>query len=132
MTSHAACDHSHHDVDDDVDDEAPDTVSTRWWVRAAVAPIRFYQHARAGRPSPCRYTPSCSTYAVEALQVHGVVRGTWLSLRRLSRCQPWGGHGYDPVPERLPRRDATSTPATSTPATAAPTRTPSPRDEKAR
>ncbi len=66
--------------------------------RLLVLPIRWYQYARAGRPSPCRYTPSCSSYAVEALQVHGAVRGSWLSLRRLSRCQPWGGHGYDPVP----------------------------------
>ena len=77
---------------------ATGTVKVRWTSRALVAPIRWYQYARAGRPSPCRYTPSCSTYAVEALQAHGALRGSWLAVRRLSRCQPWGGHGYDPVP----------------------------------
>jgi putative membrane protein insertion efficiency factor len=66
--------------------------------RALVAPIRLYQEARAGRLSPCRYTPSCSSYAVEAIEVHGAVRGGWLAVRRLSRCHPLGGHGYDPVP----------------------------------
>ncbi|MHB1140111.1 MAG: membrane protein insertion efficiency factor YidD [Microthrixaceae bacterium] len=77
---------------------AAEVPAPRRSTRALVAPIRWYQYARAGRPSPCRYTPSCSSYAVEALQVHGPVRGSWLSLRRLFRCQPWGGHGYDPVP----------------------------------
>lgn len=61
--------------------------------------IRLYQGARAGRPSPCRYEPSCSSYALEAVEVHGAARGSWLSLRRLARCQPFGGHGWDPVPE---------------------------------
>ena len=54
----------------------------------------------AGRPSPCRYDPSCSTYALEALERHGAARGTWLTLRRLARCHPWGGMGWDPVPDR--------------------------------
>lgn len=58
-----------------------------------------YQHLRAGRPSPCRYQPTCSSYAVEALEVHGAARGSWLAIRRISRCHPWGGHGWDPVPE---------------------------------
>jgi putative membrane protein insertion efficiency factor len=60
--------------------------------------VRGYQHVRAGRPSPCRFEPSCSNYALEALDTHGAVRGSWLSIRRLSRCHPWGGHGWDPVP----------------------------------
>lgn len=60
--------------------------------------IRVYQQIFAGRPSPCRYVPSCSTYAREALAHHGAARGSWLTLRRLVRCAPWGGHGYDPVP----------------------------------
>jgi uncharacterized protein len=46
----------------------------------------------------CRFTPTCSQYALEALQTHGVRRGVWLALRRLGRCHPWGGHGLDPVP----------------------------------
>jgi putative membrane protein insertion efficiency factor len=70
--------------------------------RALIAPIHLYQHARAGRLSPCRYQPTCSAYAVEALELHGAWRGGWLALRRLSRCHPLGGHGYDPVP--LPER----------------------------
>lgn len=67
--------------------------------RGLQVPVRFYQRARAGRPSPCRYQPSCSAYALEALAVHGAARGSWLGLRRLLRCHPWGGHGWDPVPE---------------------------------
>lgn len=46
----------------------------------------------------CRYTPTCSEYASEALQKHGLIKGFWLSVKRISRCAPWGGHGYDPVP----------------------------------
>jgi putative membrane protein insertion efficiency factor len=71
-------------------------------VRLLVAPIRGYQHARAGRPSPCRFQPTCSTYAIEALEAHGALRGSWLAVRRIARCHPLGGHGYDPVP--LPER----------------------------
>lgn len=68
--------------------------------RALHALVRAYQYLAAGRPSPCRYVPSCSSYALEALEVHGAARGTWLTVRRLGRCHPWGGHGADPVPER--------------------------------
>lgn len=68
--------------------------------RVLLALIAFYQRAVEGRPSPCRYQPSCSTYAAEALETHGAGRGTWLALRRLTRCHPWGGHGWDPVPAR--------------------------------
>jgi len=46
----------------------------------------------------CRYLPTCSHYGLEALQIHGPVNGSWLILRRLARCHPWGGQGYDPVP----------------------------------
>ncbi|MFM8317936.1 MAG: membrane protein insertion efficiency factor YidD, partial [Bacteroidota bacterium] len=47
-------------------------------------------------PPSCRYNPTCSAYALEALQRHGAWRGSWLTLRRLARCHPWGGHGHDP------------------------------------
>lgn len=67
-------------------------------VAALRALVRLYQLLRQGRPSPCRFVPSCSTYAVEALEAHGALRGVWLTARRLGRCHPWGGHGYDPVP----------------------------------
>jgi putative membrane protein insertion efficiency factor len=68
--------------------------------RALAAPIRLYRAVRAGRPAPCRFVPSCSTYALEALEQHGAARGAWLTVRRLGRCQPWGGLGVDPVPAR--------------------------------
>lgn len=66
--------------------------------RALIVVVRMYQVARTGRPSPCRYWPTCSAYAVEALEVHGARRGVWLAVRRIGRCHPWGGKGVDPVP----------------------------------
>jgi uncharacterized protein len=68
--------------------------------------VRGYQAARRGRPSPCRYVPSCSQYAIEAVHRHGSARGAWLTVRRLCRCHPWGGYGVDPVPERPGRPGA--------------------------
>jgi putative membrane protein insertion efficiency factor len=64
------------------------------------AGVRAYRKLSAGRPSPCRFDPSCSAYALEALESHGAARGTWLTVRRIARCHPWGGMGWDPVPER--------------------------------
>ncbi len=61
--------------------------------------VHWYQRAAEGRPSPCRFFPSCSEYAREALEVHGAGRGTWLTVRRLSRCRPFGPSGFDPVPD---------------------------------
>ncbi|MBM3439215.1 MAG: membrane protein insertion efficiency factor YidD, partial [Bacteroidetes bacterium] len=49
-------------------------------------------------PNSCRFVPTCSQYGVEALQKHGPFKGLWLTLKRISRCHPWGGSGYDPVP----------------------------------
>jgi uncharacterized protein len=51
-------------------------------------------------PPACRYEPSCSRYALEALETHGAARGSWLALRRILSCHPWGGSGFDPVPPR--------------------------------
>jgi len=72
---------------------------------ALIAPIRFYRAFISPLlPPSCRFTPSCSQYAIEAIQTHGPVRGFALALRRLARCHPitWlgGSHGYDPVPPR--------------------------------
>jgi uncharacterized protein len=50
----------------------------------------------------CRFHPTCSGYAIEAVRTHGVLRGLWLASRRIGRCHPWGGHGHDPVPPRRP------------------------------
>jgi putative membrane protein insertion efficiency factor len=61
--------------------------------------VRLYQRVTHGRPTPCRFVPTCSNYALDALEQRGAVRGSALTLRRLSRCHPWGGHGWDPVPE---------------------------------
>ncbi|MDX2048784.1 MAG: membrane protein insertion efficiency factor YidD [Chitinophagaceae bacterium] len=61
--------------------------------------IKLYQWVISPWIGPkCRYTPSCSHYAIEALKRYGPVKGMWLAIKRISRCHPWGGHGYDPVP----------------------------------
>lgn len=64
--------------------------------------IRLYQAARQGHLSPCRFQPSCSSYALEAIELHGARRGAWLAARRLARCHPLGGRGFDPVPSETP------------------------------
>jgi hypothetical protein len=64
-----------------------------------IALIRVYQWGISPLLGPkCRYTPTCSQYAVEALKKHGPLKGSWLAIRRIARCHPWGGHGVDPVP----------------------------------
>lgn len=59
-------------------------------------------------PPSCRYSPSCSAYAIEALRRYGAVKGGWLALRRIGRCHPWGGAGYDPVPGTDPDHERQS------------------------
>ncbi|MCI6702264.1 MAG: membrane protein insertion efficiency factor YidD [Prevotellaceae bacterium] len=68
-------------------------------VMLLLLPIRFYQTAISPlTPPSCRFVPTCSEYAKEAITKHGPAKGLWLALRRLLRCHPWGGSGYDPVP----------------------------------
>jgi uncharacterized protein len=71
--------------------------------RLVAGAIRGYRLATASRPSPCRYEPTCSAYALEAVTTHGALRGGVLTTRRLLRCHPWAGVGLDPVP---PAREA--------------------------
>lgn len=80
-----------------------DASKKAWWrsflTWLPIKLIRLYQVTLSpymGRQ--CRYTPTCSNYAIEALQKHGLLRGSWLAIRRILRCAPWGGSGYDPVP----------------------------------
>jgi uncharacterized protein len=80
--------------------------STLRWI------IRGYQRYLSPlKPPTCRYLPTCSSYALEALDVHGALRGSWLATKRICRCHPWGGHGYDPVP--MPPKDMNSLSASS-------------------
>ncbi|MGI9615646.1 MAG: membrane protein insertion efficiency factor YidD [Acidimicrobiales bacterium] len=67
--------------------------------RAMLWTIRQYQATSVVRQPRCRYLPTCSHYAAEAIERHGPVKGLWLALRRLSRCHPFGSFGFDPVPE---------------------------------
>ncbi len=71
----------------------------RWLAKPLIWLVRGYQLAISPFfPPSCRFHPSCSHYAIEALEKHGVLRGTWLALRRVLRCHPWHPGGHDPVP----------------------------------
>ena len=71
----------------------------KWLSYPLIGLVKFYQNFISPfTPSVCRYSPTCSQYTLEALQKHGPFKGTWLGLKRIARCQPWGGSGYDPVP----------------------------------
>lgn len=64
-----------------------------------IALVRFYQLCISPlKPPTCRFSPTCSQYALEALKKYGVIKGGWLAVKRIARCHPWGGSGYDPVP----------------------------------
>jgi uncharacterized protein len=64
-----------------------------------IAVIKVYQVIISPWMGPsCRFTPTCSQYGIEALKKYGILKGSWLTLKRLARCNPWGGHGHDPVP----------------------------------
>jgi len=69
-----------------------------------ILPIKFYKYSISPLlPNSCRHVPSCSEYAVEALKVHGIFRGSVLAVWRILRCNPWGTHGWDPVPPKKAR-----------------------------
>ncbi len=70
-----------------------------------IALIRFYQRHISSHTKPaCRFSPTCSQYAIEAIEKHGAWHGTGLAIWRILRCNPFGGHGYDPVPETIKKR----------------------------
>ena len=66
----------------------------------AIGFVRFYQLVISPLfPPRCRFQPTCSAYALEAIRLHGGLKGGWLAIKRVARCHPWGGNGYDPVPQ---------------------------------
>jgi uncharacterized protein len=87
---------------------APPRTTSTWLQRRMLASVEAYQRAFDGRPSPCRFFPTCSSYAHEAVRTHGAGRGGWLTLRRLLRCRPFGPSGFDPVPPGPDERAVTS------------------------
>jgi len=67
--------------------------------KIAIFPVLVYQYTISPLfPASCRYTPTCSQYAKEAILKHGVFKGGWMAIKRIISCNPWGGHGHDPVP----------------------------------
>ena len=78
----------------------------KWLTYPLVLLVRIYQVLISPLlPSTCRYQPTCSHYTIEALQKHGLFKGTWLAAKRIGSCHPWGGSGYDPVPEPRSKLD---------------------------
>lgn len=79
---------------------SPPSLLTRALRGAFIGAIQVYRYILSPWLGPrCRYQPTCSAYAQEAVQRYGVIRGGWLALKRIGRCHPWGGFGYDPLPE---------------------------------
>ena len=74
----------------------------KWFSYPLIWLVKFYQQAISPfTPSSCRYSPTCSQYTLEAIRKYGAFKGGWLGLKRIVKCNPWGGSGYDPVPEKL-------------------------------
>lgn len=74
----------------------------RFFKRIFILPVRFYQIFISPilGPNKCRYQPTCSHYMIQAIEEWGIIRGIWLGMKRIGRCHPWGGHGFDPVPKK--------------------------------
>lgn len=76
------------------------------WIRSGfvillIVPVKIYQWIISPMlPATCRYNPTCSSYAIEALRIHGPIKGLFMGTRRILSCHPWGGHGHDPVPPK--------------------------------
>lgn len=87
--------------------DEPEVERPRWSALPLLWLIRIYQRFISPlTPATCRFYPSCSAYAVTALRRHGLVKGSWLAMRRLMRCHPWNPGGVDHVPPRAPRTDS--------------------------
>ena len=72
-----------------------------WISSLLIGMVNFYKKFISPlTPSVCRYEPTCSTYMIEAIKIHGAFKGSWMGLKRIGRCNPWGGSGYDPVPAK--------------------------------
>jgi len=68
-------------------------------------PVYIYKYAISPfTPASCRHVPTCSEYAVQAIKIHGPFKGFWLAVKRISKCHPWGTHGYDPVPPKSAKK----------------------------
>ena len=80
-----------------------ETKNHNFVIKTMVSTIGAYQSIFSGRPSTCRFFPSCSSYAIESFEKQGFFKGFFLIIKRISRCNPWGGHGLDPVPENKRR-----------------------------
>ena len=84
------------------------TILSRFVTWLLLIPVYIYRGAISPLlPPSCRYTPTCSRYTIEALKKYGPIRGTYLSAKRILSCNPWGGFGYDPVPEPTKRKKFT-------------------------
>jgi putative membrane protein insertion efficiency factor len=77
----------------------------RSFIWLMILPIKFYKYSISPLlPNSCRHVPTCSEYAIESLRIHGIFRGSALAIWRILRCNPWGTHGYDPVPPQRQKK----------------------------